>query len=257
VDLRTSTLLIGKKRYQLSGQNDGEGEVTRHQWHQRQEASETGLANPTETSSLGQAEMPLSGSNSRGMTNDCWDVVALESVILPPHAEGLVIGRLKGYKGEKLPGEVLVEPHELGTPGAYVARVVSRVLSLTELRELRGQREDCHDNEVREKGIPVNWRKIDRVKTDRLDGNIRYCTLKVLNTRGQHLQMGKNVPLGQDEPLRWTPPKGAGIDFRRTGSRDMAAQRISSLTGWNSRELREERDQLGGEVNTQRRNNCY
>jgi predicted aspartyl protease len=106
VDLRTSTLLIGKKRHQLSGQTDGEGEGTRHQWHQRQVASEPGLANPTETSSLGQAEMPLSGSNSKGMTNDCWDVVAFESVILPPHAEGLVIGRLKGYKGEKLPGEV-------------------------------------------------------------------------------------------------------------------------------------------------------
>jgi hypothetical protein len=60
--------------------------------------------------------------------------VALESVILPPHAEGLVIGRLNGYKGEKLPGEVLVEPHELGTPGAYVDRGVSRVLTLAELR---------------------------------------------------------------------------------------------------------------------------
>jgi hypothetical protein len=97
------------------------------------------------------------------MTNDCWDVVALESVILPPHAEGLVIGKLKGYKGEKLPGEVLVEPHELGTPGAYVARVASRVLTLAELRELRRQREDCYENEVREKGIPENWRKTDRV----------------------------------------------------------------------------------------------
>jgi hypothetical protein len=55
--------------------------------------------------------------------------------------------------------------------------------------------------------------------TGQQDDNARYCILKVLMTRGQHRELGKNVPLGQAEPLRWTPPQGAGIDIRRTGPR--------------------------------------
>jgi hypothetical protein len=188
--------------------------------------------------------MPLLGSNSGGTNNGCWHVVAFESVILPPHSEGLVIGKIKGYNDKELPGEVLVEPLELGTPGAYVARVMSRLLTSRNLSELKGQRKDCRVSKIKEIGTDVNLNKVDRVKTDQQDGNVRYCTLKVLNTRGQHLELGKNVLLGQAEPLEGTPPKGAGIDFRSTEWRDMAAHRISSLTGRNSREVREKRDQL-------------
>jgi hypothetical protein len=94
--------------------------------------------------------------------------------------------------------------------------------------------------------VKVNER--DRVKTDRRDDNVRYCTVKVLNTRGQHLELGKNVLLGQAEPLEGIPPKGAGIDFRSTRARDMAAHRIRSLSGRDSRELREKREQLEGKL---------
>jgi hypothetical protein len=46
-----------------------------------------------------------------------------------------------------------------------------------------------------------------RVMTGQQDDIARYCILKVLNTRGQHLELGKNVPLGQAEPLRGPHPR--------------------------------------------------
>jgi hypothetical protein len=113
---------------------------------------------------------------------------------------------------------------------------------------MKGHREKCRSSDKREIGTYGNVNEVDRVKTGQQDDSARYCILKVLNTRGQHLEPGKNVPLGQAEPLKCTPPKGAGINFRRAGSRDKAAQRISSLTGRNSRELREKRNQLEGKL---------
>jgi hypothetical protein len=44
--------------------------------------------------------------------------VALKSVVIPPLSEGLIIGKLKENHGVDLPGEVLIEPLGLGTPGA-------------------------------------------------------------------------------------------------------------------------------------------
>jgi hypothetical protein len=64
----------------------------------------------------------------------------------------------------------------------------------------------------------------------RQDDGARYCVLKILNTRGQYLEVGKNVPLGQAKPLRWVPPVGAGVDLcdpELTGTADL---RISSLS---------------------------
>jgi hypothetical protein len=56
--------------------------------------------------------------------------------------------------------------------------------------------------------------------------------------------LGKNVQLGQAEPLRWIPPKGTGSDFHSTGSRDLATQQLRTLTGRKSRELRGKREEL-------------
>jgi hypothetical protein len=104
VDLRTSMLLLGRKRYQLSGQEVGRCQVNRHQCRRLQGASEPGLINPNKTSH-GQAEVPLPGSNLGGSDNGCWNVVALESVVFPPLSEGLVIGKIKGNHGVGLPGK--------------------------------------------------------------------------------------------------------------------------------------------------------
>jgi hypothetical protein len=52
-----------------------------------------------------------------------------------PLSQGLVIGKIDKYKGVNLPREVLIEPLELGTPGAYVARVASRFLTSESLEK--------------------------------------------------------------------------------------------------------------------------
>jgi hypothetical protein len=153
--------------------------------------------------------MSLPGLNSGGSNNGCWNVVALGSVILPP--EGLVIGKIKGNYGGDLPGEVLIEPLGLGTPGAYMARVASLGLTSEELSELKGQKEGCLNRDKAEIGTYEQCKEVNRVINGQQDDNARYCILKVLNTRGQHLEQGTNIPLGQAEPLRWTPPKGTGI----------------------------------------------
>jgi hypothetical protein len=54
----------------------------------------------------------------------------------PSLSEGLVIGKIAKNNGVDLPREVLIEPLELGTPGAYIARVASRVLTSEELGKL-------------------------------------------------------------------------------------------------------------------------
>jgi hypothetical protein len=56
--------------------------------------------------------------------------------------------------------------------------------------------------------------------------------------------LGKNVPLEKAEPLRGTPPLGAGVNFRDTGPQITTAYRISSLSGRSSRELEEKWNQL-------------
>jgi hypothetical protein len=96
VDLRTSTLLIGKKRYQWSGQRRWVGLNNHHQGHQTPGASKSDLINPMTALPFGQAELPLLGSDSGGMDNGCWEVAA-SSQPLPSYAEGLVkLGKGKG-----------------------------------------------------------------------------------------------------------------------------------------------------------------
>jgi hypothetical protein len=80
------------------------------------------------------------GLSPGGPDNDCWNIVALGSVV-PPLSEGVVIGKIEKYNRVHLPREVLAEPLGLGTPGAYVARVASRVLTSEELEKLKGLEE--------------------------------------------------------------------------------------------------------------------
>jgi hypothetical protein len=244
VDLRTSTLVLGRKRYQLSGQEVERCSLIRRQCRRLQEASEPGLINPEKERTDGQDEVPIPGLSSGGTDSDCWNVVALGSVVLPPLSEGLVIGKIEKPNGVDLPREVLIEPLGLGTPGAYVARVASRVLTSEELEELKDREKGCLGRENRNSGTR------EQVDSDhRARGNsARYCVLKVLNTRGQSLEVGKNVPLGQAEPLRWIPPVDTGVDLRNPGATGTPDLQISSLSGRNPRELIEKRKQLEGKL---------
>jgi hypothetical protein len=91
VDLRTSTLLIGRERHQLSDQEVERCHLICRPRRPMQGASELGLINPEKTLPRGQAELPLSGLSPGRVDVESWNVVALESVVLPPLSEGLVI----------------------------------------------------------------------------------------------------------------------------------------------------------------------
>jgi hypothetical protein len=79
----------------------------------------------------------IPGLNSGGSDIDSWRVVAHGPIDLPPLSERITIGRIEKYSGADLPQEI-VEPMGLGTPGAYVARVASRVYTQGQFAGPRG-----------------------------------------------------------------------------------------------------------------------
>jgi hypothetical protein len=103
VDLRTSTLVLGRKRYQLSGQEVERCSFIRRQCRLLQVASEPGLINPEKALTDGQAEVPIPKLSPGETDFVCWNIVALGSVVLPPRSEGLVIGR-RNIAGWTCPG---------------------------------------------------------------------------------------------------------------------------------------------------------
>jgi hypothetical protein len=139
VDLRTGTLVLGRKRYQLSGQEVERCHLVRRQCRSLQKVTDTGLINPETALTDRQAGALIPGLSPGGCDIDCWNVVALGSVVLPPLSEGLIIGKIEKTEGIELPREVLVEPLGLGTPGAYLAQVASRVLTSGDLDKLNPQ----------------------------------------------------------------------------------------------------------------------
>jgi hypothetical protein len=54
-------------------------------------------------------------------------------------------------------------------------------------------------------GTSEQYDRVDMVMAVSKGNTAKYCVLKVLNTRGQYLELDKNVCLGQAEPLRWVP----------------------------------------------------
>jgi hypothetical protein len=74
------------------------------------------------------------------------------------------------------------------------------VLTSEELSELKGQKEECQNSDEWEMGTHGKCNEVDRVKTGQQDDKARYCILKVLNNRGQHLELGKNWSNHLDGP---------------------------------------------------------
>jgi transposase InsO family protein len=58
------------------------------------------------------------------------------------------------------------------------------------------------------------------------------------------LELGRNIHLGQAEPLRGVPPEKAGVHFRYSGKKPTADLRISSVSARNAQEVREVREKL-------------
>jgi hypothetical protein len=136
------------------------------------------------------------------------------------------MGRIarEGQSG-KLPEAILVEPVQIGCPGAYIASVVSDVF----VRDGDGfmvhrNKENMgtgiasyeHEPQSREKvkGDDTNPveirvgepRQYIRTVTDRESG---YCMLELINTSSEVIEIGKNVELGEGEPLELRPDEAA------------------------------------------------
>jgi hypothetical protein len=133
VDIRTSTLVIGRNRHQLAGQEVERCAIVRHHPLIVREASETGLITPETTGSEAPVGTLVPGLSSGGSDIGGWDVVASGSVAFSPLSQGIVVGKMRSRGNMVAPRETLVEPVSIGTPRAYVARGVSRVHTQQEL----------------------------------------------------------------------------------------------------------------------------
>jgi hypothetical protein len=117
--------------------------------------------------------------------------VAQEPIVITQFSEELVIGKIQKSNGVELSREVLIEPLGLGTVGAYVARLASRAFTPGELEGLRSLDGGYAGGNDRKSGTSANSERVDRVMTVQKDNGARYCVLKVLNTCGQYLELGK------------------------------------------------------------------
>jgi hypothetical protein len=115
-------------------------------------------------------------------------------------------------ESSKLPKEIIVEPAQVGNPGIHIARVVSDVfikegLQFTKVKGLP-EREEVESGEVNHvvdnpgireeaEGIPSSRRSQERG-----EGMMSfYCILEVIDTSIDNVEIGKNVKLGDGEPL--------------------------------------------------------
>jgi hypothetical protein len=125
VDLRTSTLVLGRGRHQLAGQNIERCALVRHQSLSVREASETDLINLETTEHKAPVDTPNPGVSRGRAEVVSWEVVASGSVVIPPLSQAILIGKIRRGSIRDVPREVVVEPVSVWTPGAYVARIVS------------------------------------------------------------------------------------------------------------------------------------
>jgi len=189
VDLRTSTLVLGRTSHRLSGQEEEQCTlINRQPWAVR-EASGTGLITPDTTGPKASVGTSISGLSPGGSDIRDWDVVASGPVVLPPLMQGIVVGKTRGRNNLDVPQGVLVKPKGIGMPGAHTARVGSRVYTQEELDTL-GNLEERSEGKIgtsRHKGEgEVNADEVSRDGKEMLlqanaSNTARYCVLKVLN----------------------------------------------------------------------------
>jgi hypothetical protein len=182
------------------------------------------------------------GSDIRG-----WDVVASGPVVLPPLSQGIVVGKMRGTSNSDVPREVLVEPVGIGKPGAYVARVASRVYTQEELVTLgdlegRSERKTCtrrekYNGEVNANDVSIDGKELSLQAS--ASNAARYYALKVLNTSRQHLEIGKHVKLGTAEAILRCAPRVTEFDWR-----NLEAGSVNLIRRNDSAELAEVRAEL-------------
>ena len=136
MDLRTSTLFLGRTSHRLSGQEVERCALINRQTQTVRGASGTGLITPEATGPKAPVGTPIPWLSSGGSNIRGWDVVASGPVVLPPLSQGIVVGKMRGRNNLDVSWKVLVKPVGMGTPGAYVALVASQVYTQEELNIL-------------------------------------------------------------------------------------------------------------------------
>jgi len=245
VDLWTSTLVLGRTSHRLTGQEVERCALINRQPQAVGEASGMGLVTPEPTIPKASVGTPIPGLSTGGSDIRSWEVVASGPVVLPPLSQGIVVGKMRKTGDLDVPREVLVEPVGLGTPGAYVARVPSRVYAQEELGTLSdlGEWSDRRTSSSRDKSkgeLKVNSVSADGkgLSLQASAGNTtRYCVLKILNTSRQHFEVGKNVKLGTTETILRCAPRVTGFDSRKLEAEGTSTSIVNVIRGHNSSEL--------------------
>ena len=252
VYLWTSTLVLGRTSYRLSGQEvQWCALINRQPWAVR-EAVGMGLITPEITGPKASVGTPISGLSPGGSNIRGWDVVASWPVVRPSLLQGIFVGKMRGRNNLDVPQEVLVEPVGIGTPGVYVARVASCVYTQEELDTLGDlkERSERKTGTSRDKGEgEVNADEVSRDGKEMLlqanaSNATRYCILKVLNTSRQHLEIGKHVKLGTVEAILRCAPRVTWFGSQNSEAGETSAGSVNLIRGNNSAELAEVRAEL-------------
>ena len=217
VDLSSSDLIIGRKRYVLTGldsQDRGVPQVTIMEPVTENEWGTSGLINPAgptknEKATGEQGAGKPATPEGRELNPDCHaknntshntlSVVLAQMVALPPKSRVVVMGRLAGSRPDQELPQTVVEPASTSSPRIYVARVVSDVFVRTQqsfnrlsdahrssLGEGRGEEKPNRDNQ----GVPEEEKEVRTVMTsgscgdpdDYRNKGPGYCIVEMLNT---------------------------------------------------------------------------
>ena len=271
VDLRTSTLVLGRTSHRLSGQEVERLTLINCHPQVGREASGTRLITPEATGTDACEGIPIPGLSPGGTDIRDLDVLASGPVVIPPMSEGIVVGKIRGRDSLAISREVLVEPAGIGMPGAYVARVASRVYTREELDGLSarvardvgrvytreeldglsdlGKRSERKSGTSGNESVEACANGVSRVGKGlslqaSKSNTARYCVLKILNTSRRHVGIGKNMKLGTAEAILQCAPRVTGFDSRHLEAGGTSEGCVSSIREDNSTELAEVRAEL-------------
>ena len=186
---------------------------------------------------------------NRENAHNTLSVVSAQMVTLPPKSQVVVMGRLSNSRqGQDLPRSVVVEPVPTKNPGVYVARVVSNVFVKTgsefyrllkaprgSLREKTGEKEPGGVHREKQ-GVPGKERGVRAVITpeslgdhdNTKDRELCYCMVEMINTSASIVEIGKNVKLGDGEPLMLRGDEVIGNEVR-AGHEDKENNEINDV----------------------------
>jgi len=226
VDLCSSGLIIGRRRYTLAGLDDhdrGTPQVTVTKPVAKDEWGPSGLINPKGPTEEGEATGEQGAGEPDSLTDrelnpddpatcksshNTMSIVLAQMVTLPPRSRIVAMGRmLSKESGQERLRSVMVEPVPMKNPGVYVARVVSDVCE--KIHQSFRRLSDAHRSSLDEvQGVPEENGEVRVVTSgsqgDRENCNSRgssYCMIEMINTSASTVEIERNVKIGEGEPL--------------------------------------------------------